>query len=167
MNNSEIELVLDIKCGKAEDSISLENNEEAKIEFGIKRGYLELILQNGNMHLEQRGLQSLPKTEWKVGAVGTLQFPIWTFESNDKERILEGHIKKRLGTVNRRGYPCIVTAVFKPGIFTKDFQITAQEGLWKENEEPQRITTKCNWVLKKLVIPQIKDYISKVEIQYE
>lgn len=168
VQTSTIDLVLNITFGEAEEIIPLENNEKAQIRFGIKRGYLCLALENGNMPLGQRGLRSDPQEEWEVGTVGTSQTPIWTFASKNKEAILKGsRIDQRLGTVNLQGQSGIIEAIFKAGMFVKDFGITAQEGLYDENENILKKDAKCKAFFKNIVMPEIEDYLIKVVLRYD
>ncbi|NEP21454.1 hypothetical protein [Moorena sp. SIO3I6] len=175
IDNKEIAIKLDISFGEVEQVVVykkkplLGKNTEAHIRFGVKRGELEIEFTNGTMPPEKRRLKEDPKGECKINATGINEAPTWQFKAREKSGILEGQrTVEELGIVELSDSPCIAEATFNVSISSNGLEITAQDGAWNsETESKLKIETKRRAFFKRFVEPILKDYVSKVVLQYD
>ena len=163
----QIGIILNISFGQIDEVIKYRFGE-AYIRFGVKHGKLSLALKKGIIPLAQRGLSEEPKENWQVRATGIQENPVWEFEARGQSDVLGGSLSgEELGVIDLSDTSCIIKAIFKVQINANDLKITAQEGAWKDNDKPQVIETKRRAFFKKVVEPKLKDYLSKMVLQYD
>lgn len=167
----EREILLDIAFGQAEEVFRYRDGltlKEGYARFGIRYGQLRLVLTNGLMPLHQRNFREDPQGDWTVNAIGIETFPVWEFEVREGQKILRGsRCAQSLGAVQLSDACCMVEAAFQAHASTKDLEITAQAGLWRDNESKRRRITKSIIFFQQYVEPQLQEYISKVVLRYE
>lgn len=97
--------------------------------LGIKRGKLQLTLQNCKLPLEKTTLLEPFKASFQVEKIGSEDKPAWIFEAYGDRPILEGMLTEiPLGTLQVDELPCEITADFM--VRGEDVQIT-----WRQIEQ--------------------------------
>ncbi len=77
-------------------------------------------------------------------------------------------LNQELGTINFLNSLCEVEATFQvSGVNSNNLGITEQDGLWDDKTSKKVKETKIRAFLKKVVEPKLKDYVSRVVLQYD
>ena len=170
----QIGIGLDIAFGEVEEVVKYKDGlvfgkfREGHIRFGLKHGKLCLALQNGEMPLNQRELHEDSQGDWQVRTTGIKEAPTWEFEARGQPAVLGGsRSDEKLGIVDLSDTDCRVEATFQANINGNDLEITAQDGAWENNATPQAIATKRRVFFKRVVEPKLKEYLSRVVLQYD
>ena len=173
-------LLLDISFGEVEENYIEQNKlgigkQERPIRFGIKFGELCLKFTKEPTLFNLLNNPEAEKITGQATSVGTTKSPKWQFKAESKLEaenyavVLFGSLlNQELGTVNFLNSLCEVEATFKvSGVNSNNLGITAQEGLWDEQTSKRRKETKIRAFFKRVVEPKLKDYVSKVVLQYD
>lgn len=169
-----ISIRLDIAFGDVEEEFNNQNGgafsqaQKGYIRFGIKHGKLRLNLKNGAMPLNQRGLLKDPNEEWVVRTIELNESPAWEFEARGTPAVLRGaRVAQKLGIIDLSDTFCIVEASFNVSTSRTDLEIIAQDGVWDIHTRPKIRATKIAAFFKHVVEPKLKDYLSKVVLEYD
>ncbi len=167
-------LILDISFGEVEEKFQYRKKlgfveKEGYIRFGIKFGELCFKLTNGCMPLNLRKLPTIEQAFGLVSPIGTDEYPIWQFRVDDKRRsTLFGFLtNQELGIISLQNTSCLVEATFQVNINSNNLGVTEQEGVWDDATNKKVKETKLRAFFKKVVEPKVKDYVSKVVLQYD
>jgi hypothetical protein len=170
----EFNLILDISFGEVEENFKYKKQlgfveKEGCIRFGIKFGELCFKLTNGCMPLNFRKLPTIEQAFGLVSPTGTDEYPKWQFKVDDKKRsTLFGFLtNQELGIISLQNTSCLVEATFQVNINSNNLGVTEQEGVWDDATNKKVKETKLRAFFKKVVEPKVKDYVSKVVLQYD
>ena len=178
-NQKLTDLLLDISFGEVEENyIGLDRlgfgRQERHIRFGIKFGELCLNFTNKYMLFNSIWDPEAEKIRGLATSVGTSKTPKWQFKANKLETendtvVLFGTLREqKLGTINFSNSLCEVEATFQvSGVNSNNLGITDQDGLWDAKTSKKVKETKIRAFFKKVVEPKLKDYVSKVVLQYD
>jgi hypothetical protein len=167
-------LILDISFGEVEEKFKYRNQleiieKEGWIRFGIKFGELCLKLTNGQMPLKLRKVFNCEKVFGILSPTGTDECPIWQFkvDENKHSTLFGGLQNQNLGIIAIPNNSCSIEATFQIHVNSNNLEVTAQEGVWNDTTNKKEKETKRRAFFKKVVEPKLKDYVSKVVLQYD
>ena len=170
----QVNLLLDISFGEVEENFKYKENlgfveKQGYIRFGIKFGELCFKLTNGCMPLNLRKLPTIEQAFGLVSPTGTDEYPRWQFRVDDKKRsTLFGYLtNQELGIMSLQDTSCLVEATFQVNVNSNNLGVTEQEGVWDDETNKKVKQTKLRAFFKKVVEPKLKDYVSKVVLQYD
>ncbi|MBW4596436.1 MAG: hypothetical protein KME46_26900 [Brasilonema angustatum HA4187-MV1] len=179
VQTQQLSTILHISFGEVEENfIEKESNDfvkkEGSIRFGIKFGRLCLKLTNGCMPLEKRKVPKVQDFNGDVTFMGTDENPEWQFkvkhkaEIPEKASVLFGSLSNQeLGIMELQNTSCQVEATFQVKININDLGITSQDGVWDEKTNKKKKHAKICTFFKNVVEPKLKDYVSKLVLQYD
>lgn len=119
--------------------------------------------------MSKRKLIKTQKEDWIINATGSPETPCWEFQANqENSKVLNGTLKDEiLGYIlNRLGDNYSLCATFEIQVSKNDIEITAQDGVWDAQTPSKVKETKIRAFFKRLE-PELKNYLSKVELIYE
>ncbi|KYC43484.1 hypothetical protein WA1_10485 [Scytonema hofmannii PCC 7110] len=167
-------LILDISFGEEEEKFQYKEQlgfveREGYIRFGIKFGELCFQLTNGCMPTDLRKFPKIEQVFGLLSPTGTEEYPIWQFKVDDKKSsTLFGCLtNQELGIISLQNIPCVVEATFQINVNSNNLGVTAQEGVWNAKTSKKVKETKLRAFFKKVVEPKLKDYVSKVVLEYD
>ncbi|WP_414585194.1 hypothetical protein [Scytonema sp. PCC 10023] len=174
----QISIILHISFGEVEENFIYKElgfvKKEGSIRFGIKFGRLCLKLTNGCMPLDKRKVPKAQDFNGDVTFMGTDENPEWQFkvkhkaEVSDKALVLFGSLSNQeLGIMELQNTSCQVEATFQVKINANDLGITSQDGLWNDKTDKKVRETKIRTFFKSVVEPKLKNYVSKLVLQYD
>ncbi len=182
MHNGEFEndkkkflVVLDVGFGEEEEKFQYKKpldfrEREGYIKFGIKFGVLHFNLTSGCMPLHLRKCPNIEQIFGLLSSLGTEKEPRWQFKVNEnKSSTLFGFLPDlEMGILSLQDNFCLVEATFQiPAVNSNNLEVTAQEGVWNDETNKKVKETKLRAFFKRVVEPKLKDYVSKVILQYE
>lgn len=163
-----------ISFGMPEINIPKEGvfRKPTSVKFGIKRGKLEMKIQNGSMPLRERQEFVSQNNSWKAETRGTKECPQWDFmviknqlEAEDGWGVLHGlHRNQTLGIVEllKANQSCQLKAYFMISINRMYIEIIdLDDGTNKKQKE-----TKIGLLLKYLK-SELGNCVSQVHINYD
>lgn len=170
--------ILHISFGEVEENFIYKElglvKKQGSIRFGIKFGRLCLKLTNGCMPLDKRKVPKVQDFNGDVAFMGTDENPEWQFkvkqkaEIPEKASVLFGSLSNQeLGIMELQNTSCQVEATFQVKINANDLGITSQDGVWNEKTDKKVRETKIRTFFKSVVEPKLKDYVSKLVLQYD
>ncbi|MBP5975860.1 hypothetical protein HW132_24765 [Brasilonema sp. CT11] len=170
--------ILHISFGETEENFIYKElglvKKQGSIRFGIKFGRLCFKLTNGSMPLDKRKVPKVQDFNGDVTFMGTDENPEWQFkvkhkaEVSEKTSVLFGSLSNQeLGIMELQNTSCQVEATFQVKININDLGITSQDGVWNEKTDKKVRETKIRTFFKNVVEPKLKDYVSKLVLQYD
>jgi len=174
-----LSIFLDISFGEVEEKVIYSNNfgldkKEGHLKFGIKFGRFCLELTNLCLPLNKREVPKIEEFNGDVTCIGNDENPEWQFkvkhksEVPEKALVLFGLLKNQeIGIIELSNTSCQVKATFKVNINSNDLGITEQDGLWNEQTNKKVKETKLRAFFKNVIEPKLKNYVSKLELQYD
>jgi len=172
-------IILDISFGEVYENFKYKNKfslleQEVRVRFGVKFGRLCLKLTNLSMPLNMRQVPNLEEFNGDITSMGTDENPVWQFkvkhqsEITEKTSVLFGSLNnKELGIIELLNETCQIQATFQVDINSNDLGITEQDGLWNEQTNKKVKETKLRAFFKNVIEPKLKNYVSKLELQYD
>lgn len=172
-------IILNISFGEVYENFIYKNKfsfaeQEVRVRFGIKFGRLCLKLTNLSMPLNMRKVPKIEEFNGDVTSMGTDENPEWQFKVKHKSEVPEKALvlfgslnNQEIGIIELLNTTCQIQATFQVNIHSNDLEITEQYGLWDDQTNKKQKETKLRVFFKKVIEPKLKNYVSKLEWQYD